>query len=238
MKAFRSLPIRECGEPLVPVASGAVSLVEPHPYRSLGAPYLGADPWRLRSGVATALQQAAALLAARQSNWRLRLFDALRPNRVQAFMVWREFQRQAGAAGLSLAACGNPDQVAQRLPAVYELLAPRVFEFWSEPSEDPASPPLHSTGGAVDLTLVDAAGQEADMGCPIDEVGPRAYPDHFVQASAARLQACHERRRLLNEVMSAAGFSRHPNEWWHFSLGDQLWAWQRGMPAAIYGRME
>ena len=25
--------------------------------------------------------------------------------------------------------------------------------------------------------------------------------------------------------MTNAGFKRHPGEWWHFSLGDQMWAW-------------
>jgi D-alanyl-D-alanine dipeptidase len=25
--------------------------------------------------------------------------------------------------------------------------------------------------------------------------------------------------------MNHAGFRRHPGEWWHFSLGDQMWAW-------------
>jgi D-alanyl-D-alanine dipeptidase len=37
--------------------------------------------------------------------------------------------------------------------------------------------------------------------------------------------------------MAAAGFARHPNEWWHFSHGDQLWAWLRGEPQAHYGRL-
>lgn len=30
-------------------------------------------------------------------------------------------------------------------------------------------------------------------------------------------------RQLLNEVMNHSGLARHPNEWWHFSYGDQLW---------------
>jgi D-alanyl-D-alanine dipeptidase len=25
--------------------------------------------------------------------------------------------------------------------------------------------------------------------------------------------------------MVNAGFQPHPNEWWHFCLGDQMWAW-------------
>jgi D-alanyl-D-alanine dipeptidase len=36
--------------------------------------------------------------------------------------------------------------------------------------------------------------------------------------------------------MEVAGFAQHPNEWWHFSHGDQLWAWRLGHPSAHYGR--
>jgi D-alanyl-D-alanine dipeptidase len=37
-------------------------------------------------------------------------------------------------------------------------------------------------------------------------------------------------------VMLEVGFAQHPNEWWHFSQGDQLWAWRTGHHQAIYGR--
>jgi D-alanyl-D-alanine dipeptidase len=35
--------------------------------------------------------------------------------------------------------------------------------------------------------------------------------------------------------MAAGGFAQHPNEWWHFSWGDQLWADRTGEPIAHYG---
>ena len=31
-------------------------------------------------------------------------------------------------------------------------------------------------------------------------------------------------------------FVQHPNEWWHFSYGDQLWAWTNKNRKAIYGK--
>ena len=46
----------------------------------------------------------------------------------------------------------------------------------------------------------------------------------------------HGRRQLLRDAMGAAGFAQHPNEWWHFSQGDQLWAWRSNQAEAIYGR--
>jgi D-alanyl-D-alanine dipeptidase len=38
-------------------------------------------------------------------------------------------------------------------------------------------------------------------------------------------------------VMGEAGFAQHPGEWWHFSWGDQLWAWRTQQPGAVYGRV-
>jgi D-alanyl-D-alanine dipeptidase len=46
----------------------------------------------------------------------------------------------------------------------------------------------------------------------------------------------HRRRLALTEAMQTAGFAQHPNEWWHFSWGDQLWAWRTGAGQACYGR--
>jgi D-alanyl-D-alanine dipeptidase len=42
-------------------------------------------------------------------------------------------------------------------------------------------------------------------------------------------------RRLLHWVMAEEGFAGHPDEWWHFSFGDQLWAKLEGRPVALYG---
>ncbi|WP_271255300.1 M15 family metallopeptidase [Pseudanabaena sp. Chao 1811] len=35
--------------------------------------------------------------------------------------------------------------------------------------------------------------------------------------------------------MTHSGFVRHPHEWWHFSYGDQIWAWICNEKLAIYG---
>jgi D-alanyl-D-alanine dipeptidase len=96
----------------------------------------------------------------------------------------------------------------------------------------------------VDLTLAGADGLPWDLGSPIDALGHVSHPDHFAalasEASdpAQRQQAAlfHQRRSLLAAVMQQAGFAQHPNEWWHFSHGDQLWAWRTGGQQAIYGR--
>jgi D-alanyl-D-alanine dipeptidase len=177
------------------------------------------------------LLAADAALAAGAEGWRLAIFDAWRPVAVQRFMVEHSIAEECRARGLEPASAGG---VA--LQAVEEAVA----RFWAEPSLDPATPPPHSTGGAVDLTLVDATGLPLAMGGAIDAIGPVSEPDHFAAAAAAdpasEAAQWHRRRNRLNAVMAGAGFARHPHEWWHFSHGDQLWAWSLGETTARYGR--
>ncbi|MGB6015441.1 MAG: M15 family metallopeptidase [Nodosilinea sp.] len=222
MKPYQTIPICDCGEPLVPIAGDIagdrISLVQPHPYQVLGAPYGHQSPYHLRSGVLAALLQAQAVLHQRQPGWTMQVCDAFRPLAVQRFMVERTFLEQVQARGWDAEAL----TAAQR-----EVVMAEVIQFWAVPSDDPATPPPHSTGAALDVTLMTETGTVVDMGSPIDEVSPRSHPDHFADSTVPAEQQFHTHRTLLNQVMAAAGFRRHPNEWWHFSLGDQLWAWQR-----------
>jgi len=235
MRPWLSTRIIDCGEALVAIPANVFSFTAPHPYVAVGAPYGETSPWMLRQGVLAALVAAQSNLAARRPGWTLKLFDAYRPVAVQSFMVWQEFLAQARRAGVSLAGYAAPQALHARQPELHDRLAATVYEFWALPSNDPATPPSHSTGAAIDLTLQDEEGRAIDMGCPIDETTERAYPDHYAAAGHPAEKAFHVHRALLNEVMTAAGFRRHPNEWWHFSLGDQMWAWMNATTAR-YGR--
>jgi len=231
MKPYQTIAIADCGEPLVPIPAAPFPRVEPHPYLALGAPYGERSPYWLRQGVLAALEQAQQQLQTLQPGWRLQIFDAFRPVAVQRFMVQHSFLELIAARGL---------QETDLDPAQRQAVMDEVHQFWAMPSPDPATPPPHSTGAAIDLTLVDTTGTPVDMGSPIDELSPRSYPDHFAIAPDPHLQQAHRHRTLLYQVMAAAGFARHPKEWWHFSLGDQLWAWQRQQatgqaPTARYG---
>jgi D-alanyl-D-alanine dipeptidase len=212
MKPYRTIPIAECGEALEPIPPGLFAFYEPHPYVVLGAPYGGATPWMLRRGVLKALLEASARLSSLRPGWKILIFDAYRPNAVQQYMVDREFALQAKAAGI--------DQ-ARATPAEREMLAGKVFRLWGVPSADPATPPPHSTGGAIDCTLADEKGREVDMGSPIDENSDRSNPDYF----ADKNPEAHANRTFLNDLMKESGFHRLNDEWWHFALGDQVWAW-------------
>ncbi|AGY57755.1 M15 family metallopeptidase [Gloeobacter kilaueensis] len=224
-QSYQQVPIVECGEALVelPVEFARQT---PHPYAVLGAPYGQGTPFALRTGVVQKLIAAQNFLQARHPELRLLIFDAYRPVAVQQFMVDWTF------ADLVARANQQPEELSvEQKQAFYQ----QVYQFWARPSLDPATPPPHSTGAAVDLTLLTEAGTPVAMGGDIDEIAPHSYPDHYAAADLPAERQFHHLRTLLRSAMTAAGFSQHPREWWHFSCGDQMWAFHSGQPVAHYG---
>ncbi|NJL21835.1 MAG: M15 family metallopeptidase, partial [Leptolyngbyaceae cyanobacterium SM1_3_5] len=54
---------------------------------------------------------------------------------------------------------------------------------------------------------------------------PESHPDYLADRSDAKSIQFHAHRQLLRQIMVSIEFRQHPNEWWHFSFGDQMWAW-------------
>ncbi|NJK36102.1 MAG: M15 family metallopeptidase [Oscillatoriales cyanobacterium SM2_2_1] len=222
-RPYTRVAIADVGDPLVPLPDDLVRIT-PHPYQALGAPYGDRDPFWLRQGVVSRLRLAQAWLQA-HTGYSLLIVDAYRPLEVQEFMVHHALRSLVEWEGKSLTSLSAPELCQYQW---------RVSQFWASPSPDLATPPPHSTGAAVDLTLHDPSGITLDMGSPIDELSDRSFPDYF--ASDAR--PFHQRRQWLCQAMESAGFRQHPHEWWHFSYGDQLWAWRSGVATAFYGRVD
>ena len=90
--------------------------------------------------------------------------------------------------------------------------------------------PPHSTGGALDVVLLDRDGVELDMGCELNEQCPQMMTRAESLPPIARAN-----RQLLLSSMEAVGFVNYSHEWWHYSYGDRYWAFRTDAPAAIYG---
>ena len=142
---------------------------------------------------AEALSRAAAALG--EQGYRLKLFDAYRPQRaVEHFAAWAR------------------DVSDQRMkPYFYpEVDKARLFAlgYISLRSN-------HSRGSTVDLTLFDMqAGREADMGSPFDYFGEISHADYTGALTAEQ----RGRRALLRQTMEQCGFRGIQSEWWHFTL--------------------
>jgi D-alanyl-D-alanine dipeptidase len=76
---------------------------------------------------------------------------------------------------------------------------------------NPKNGSRHNRGAAVDITLVDSAGNELDMGTEFDNFTERAHSDY---RNLTPLQK--KNRILLHSVMKQHGFIPLDTEWWHF----------------------
>ncbi len=225
MKPYQKIPIAECHESLVAIPDHFFK-INPHPYIALGAPYSDRSPFFVRQGILKRLQKSQTYLQTLNPHYQIAIFDAYRPIPVQQFMVDYSFTQLAESKGF---------QIKNLTESQKDLLMTEVIKFWAVPSDDPRTPPPHSTGAAIDVTLYDAELLEVNMGSPIDEISDRSLPDYFASSSHSQALTFHRDRQLLNAVMTHSGFVRHPHEWWHFSYGDQLWAWTSNEEVAIYG---
>ncbi|MFI5020548.1 MAG: D-alanyl-D-alanine dipeptidase [Alphaproteobacteria bacterium] len=80
---------------------------------------------------------------------------------------------------------------------------------------DPRRGSPHSRGVALDLTLVDGAGGELEMGTAFDAFTPLSHHGSLEVSRTAQ-----RNRHLLLGIMSAAGWDFYRNEWWHYQLFD------------------
>jgi D-alanyl-D-alanine dipeptidase len=204
-------------------------------------PGYGAPECVLRRAVAQALAQVQADLAAHdpekwepvfgkdhaqiKGNLSLKVYDCYRPTRaVRAFMRWAQDGKDDGATKRFFPTLEKRTLFASGYIAAHSA---------------------HSTGSAVDLTLIQRPAAQTP---PFDRsaaygpcTGPAAQraPDNSLDmgtgfdcfdershtASRANTPEQQRRRALLVAAMRARGFHNYFREWWHFSFGP------RGGPA-------
>ena len=156
----------------------------------------------------------------KKQGYRLKIFDAYRPQRAVAhFMRWAK----------------DVDDTRMK-PYFYPNLDKSVLFAQGYIAEKSG----HSRGSTVDLTLFDMAlEKEVDMGGTFDWFGEESHPD-WCGDPAARLytgeyagdakpkdgkinEAQFRNRMLLREAMMRHGFKPLDEEWWHFTLADEPW---------------
>ena len=98
--------------------------------------------------------------------------------------------------------------------------------------------PPHSTGGAIDIYLVDEKGRALDMG-----IHPRDWMqdvDGVLSPTNSPLisDTARHNRLLLSQLLTELDFVNYPTEYWHWSYGDRYWAYVKNATHAIYGSKE
>lgn len=92
--------------------------------------------------------------------------------------------------------------------------------------------PPHSTGGAIDLILIDRQGNQIDMGINPDD----PYNEDYIKTDSTLISAeARKNRTIMAKALTAVGFVNYPAEFWHWSYGDRRWAFVKGAQNSIYG---
>lgn len=209
-----TLPVRECGEEMVPLSTLSARISVYPAYYAQG--YAGTTPEAyLRKEAARRLASAAEQLP---SGYELVVLDGWRSFEVQASLY--EGFRQ------SLLLQGWQDGAT---------LAEELRKFVAPPTTDITKPSPHLSGGAVDLTIAGPNGW-LDMGTDFDDFTEAAATRHYEELSQPTENeiAIRNNRRLLYHLMTSAGFVNYAKEWWHFEYGTRSWG-QQTHQKPIYG---
>ena len=146
------------------------------------------------------------------SGYRLVIIEGWRAPHIQRRMykaVWERFKQQT--------------------PHWSDVTLKRVVNRFSAPM-DLRVPPPHTTGGAVDLMLADSDGNALDHTSPFDP-----YDPHSALFGASGLSdTARKTRSILAEALLPTGITNYPSEFWHWSYGDQGWAYRGKHPHAHY----
>ena len=144
------------------------------------------------------------------------------------------------------AACYLRPEIADRLNEVNEKIfkdlrwrlkiydcyrpLPAQQKLWDiVPNPNYVTPPekgsMHNRGMAVDVTLINDAGIERNMGTDFDFFGVEAHTDYLLHSDQIL-----GNRKVLQHYMKEAGFLPIRTEWWHFYYSGSLyplseWQW-------------
>ena len=213
MKAVASVSVRECGEPLVDIRKAGGLYYGPPPECPDTAP----DYCLLRREVYHKLLRVQQSLP---SGLSLRLYEGLRSLKVQAMLFDEEMARVRAR---------DPQLDEEQVHLQAAVLVSPVVHLDGTPNLPP-----HSTGGAIDIEIVDATGKVIDFGMEVKDWVSVA-PDYCATAYPKLSPVAAGNRLLLAHAMTREGFANYVNEWWHYSYGDRYWAACTGQAYAIYG---
>ena len=206
-----AVEIRDNGERLVDFVALCpdLKLAPTHPVYEFPRVHL------VRESVARMLCVAAQKLKSIEPRYTLQIVEGYRPLSVQRAMYTDSLNR-----------------AKTRFPNASEDKLKAEAGRFSAPL-DAATPPPHTTGGAVDLEIVDESGARLDFSSPY-EITDSQQASWSVSGLSDGAQ---RNRELLTSILKDTGLTPYVDEWWHWSFGDNGWALRVGAPHALYDKL-
>lgn len=171
---------------------------------------LETDDWRIRRVVR---DKVVACAEALPDGLCLMVFDAFR-SRERQWELWKPV--------IANITQNNPDWSEAQ---IYTEAAR-----WVSPPDGFGSG--HQAGAAVDVKFARADRTELEFGGPMKGLSGVAPTDWPVSPEIRK------NRDMLVAEMEATGMVNYPDEWWHFSYGDRLWAEVTNRKEAFFAPIE
>ncbi len=171
---------------------------------------LETDDWRIRRVVR---DKVVACSESLPDGLCLMVFEAFR-SRARQWELWNPV--------VARIAKNNPDWSEARVYAESSR--------WVSPPDGFGSG--HQAGAAIDVKLARADRTELDFGGPMKGLSGLA-PTNWPVSPEIR-----KNRDMLVTAMRRVGMINYPDEWWHFSYGDKLWAEVTGQDEAFFAPID
>ncbi len=206
-KEALKIPIKESNEPLLDIKKHC-----PLIFIKIWGIRAREKSFYARKSVIKNLNQAQKNLP---KGFYLRVKDAYRPTEIQKNYYKKEYKR-----------------LKKRFPKWTDAQIKKVQDTLVYPP-DQKNPP-HTTGGALDITLTKSFKTGKSIPMEIKSLSKHLQNKTLNKDLPNYIK---RNRKILYDAMQKAGFSNYPEEWWHWSFGDQLWALTCNKKYAIYGKV-
>jgi len=212
-KALKKVKIEECNEKMLflPKHLNKDIFIKPV---DLKVPVKDEERLFLREGIVKCLNKAQKLLP---KAYHLLIRDAFRSED----LVWKIYNIYL-------------KELKEQEPNLSDKEADiKVRNFVAMP-DDPV-PPGHMTGGAVDVVLADDKKEKINLNIDESEESIVTHAEQAITFYPKLPKRVLEKRKILYNAMTKAGFRNYFREYWHYSYGDPHWAVERKQKIAIYG---
>jgi D-alanyl-D-alanine dipeptidase len=202
---WKNVKIHECYDAMTMLDNYSLEFIKVYPQYYLQKIPYAVENCYCRKEVANLLLKAAENLP---NGYKFLIWDAWRPTKVQNAL----FEKYK-------------DDIKDKTDLTGVELDEAVQKYVSLPSTDKLKPSPHLTGASIDLTIIDKNGNELDMGTGFDYFGSEAQTDFYEIKSSifGKEVIIKQNRRLLYNILTNAGFTNYPYEWWHYDYGNQFW---------------
>lgn len=211
-----TIPVQDNGEPLIDLKNQNVIAYGPSPEIPNNTDYT-----KMRK---TVYEKIVAAQKNLPNNWKFCIYEAYRSLNLQQKLFEDRY---------ALLQKLNPSWEHEKIFTECTRLVSPVINL-----DGSRNVPPHSTGGAIDIYVVDTNGEVVEMGLKLADWMHDIDGSISVTNSSKISTDAQRNRDIMSKVLAEQGLINYQNEYWHWSYGDRYWAHYSKQNFAFYGSVK